>query len=195
MNGGHEINVNQPKDDELMLAVRDGDVDKLGNLFDKHHRHLYNFFLKQTGNTALSEDFVQDVFLRMLKYRHTYRAEGKFVTWMFSIAHNVKADHYRRKKIPQTDIEDGHVASPEPDPLESLEGKEQSDRLSKALSLLPDKKREVLLLSRYEDLKYEEIARIQGCRVGTVKARVHWALKELSELYGESIEDERNEMR
>jgi RNA polymerase sigma-70 factor (ECF subfamily) len=169
-----------------MAAVRDGDVDKLGMLFDKHQRHLYNFFLKQTGNRSLSEDLVQDVFLRILKYRHTYRAEGKFMTWMFSIAHNVKNDHYRRKTLPRKQIEDDDVAAPEPDPLKELEEKECSERLLEALSSLPEKKREVLLLSRYEDLKYEEIARIQGCRVGTVKARVHWALKELTELYEKS---------
>ena len=187
--------VNRPMDHELMLAVRDGDVDKLGTLFEKHHKHLYNFFLKQTQNPALSEDFVQDVFLRMLKYRHTYRAEGKFLTWMFSIAHNVKTDHYRKKKVSRKSIDEVHeIPSLEPDPLESLEGKDRSEKLSSALALLSDEKREVLLLSRYQDLKYDEIAKIQGCKVGTVKARVHFALKELTERYEELARDTQDEM-
>jgi RNA polymerase sigma-70 factor (ECF subfamily) len=182
-------------DHELMLAVRDGDVEKLGTLFEKHNRHLYNFFLKQTGSPALSEDFVQDVFLRMLKYRHTYRAEGKFITWMFSIAHNVKTDHYRRKKPGAKSIDERtDLPSLDPDPLESLEDKDRTERLSKALALLPEEKREVLLLSRYQDLKYEEIARILGCKVGTVKARVHYALKELTERYEELARDPQDEV-
>ena len=73
-------------DHQLMLAVRDGDLDKMGVLFEKYNKHLYNFFLKQTRDEQTSEDMVQEAFMKMLKYRHTYRGEGKFTTWMFSIA-------------------------------------------------------------------------------------------------------------
>ena len=63
--------MNQSTDHQLMLAVREGDLDKLGLLFEQYHKHLYNFFLRQTRNPQESEDLVQDVFFRMLNYRHT----------------------------------------------------------------------------------------------------------------------------
>jgi RNA polymerase sigma factor (sigma-70 family) len=169
-------------DHTLMTAVRDGDLDQLGLLFERHHKHLYNFFMQQTGNNQSSEDMVQDVFYRMLKYRHTYRAEGKFTTWMFSIAHNAKIDYYRSEKhrreendIPET------VTDDQPDPEEISVETNQHEILMDALDALSDEKREVLILSRFENMKYEAIADIMGCKVGTIKARVHWALKDLAQ--------------
>ena len=109
-------------DHQLMLAVRDGDLDKLGHLFEKHHKQLYNMYLRQLEDPLLSEDMVQEVFYRMLKYRHTYRGEGKFTTWMYSIAHNVRIDHFRRVKNRQdfTGETDGLV-SMLPNPAELSE--------------------------------------------------------------------------
>ena len=171
-------------DHDLMLAVRQGDLDKLGVLFEKHHRHLYNFFVRQTRDRQTSEDLVQEVFLKMLNYRHTYRAEGKFTTWMFAIAHNAKNDHYKKHKHRETSIDAAHgLAHQGPDPEEVSEQKSQTALLRKALAQLSEEKREVLLLSRFQGLKYEEIAQIVGCKVGTVKARVHWALKDLTHIY------------
>ena len=171
-------------DHERMLAVKSGDIDQLGRLFEKFHQKLYNFFLHQTGSRQSSEDLAQDVFFRMLKYRHTYRGEGKFTTWMFTIAHNTKIDYYRKSNnLPQLndklDATEGH----ELDPEEELNSAADIVLLRKALAQLPQDKREVLLLSRFQDLKYEEIAKVLNCKVGTVKARVFRALKELSKIY------------
>ena len=173
-------------DHELMLAVRDGDIDKLGLLFEQYHKQLYNFFLRQTGNRHSSEDLVQDVFFRMLKYRHTYRAEGKFTTWMFSIAHNTKIDHFRKKSRRDAEIEEtDFLVDENPNPEETLEKQSEAALLQRALAGLSKEKREVLLLSRFQNMKYEEIEQVMGCKVGTIKARVHRALKELAKNYFE----------
>ena len=180
-------------DHDLMLAVQKGDIEKLGILFEHHHKHLYNFFLQQTSDYQASEDLVQDVFYRMLKYRHSYRAVGKFTTWMFSIAHNVKVDYYRKNKRKlETIKESNQIVSTEPNPAEESEKRNDVMLLKKALNQLSDEKREVLLLSRFQNMKYEEISKVMGCQVGTIKARVHWALKDLTLIYhqlagGESI--------
>ena len=171
-------------DHHIMLAVKDGDLDKLGQLFEKYHKPLYHFFLRQTSKPQASEDLVQDVFFRILKYRHTYRAEGKFTTWMFSVAHSALMEHFRKKKRkvePLEMVERQPSNDPLPDTLS--EQADESELIKKALSLLSDEKREVLILSRYENMKYEEIAQVQNCKVGTIKARVHWALKDLSKIY------------
>src|ERR1043166_6427783 len=82
-------------DENLMLAVRNGDVSKLGVLFDRHHRSLYDFFIRLTGLRAAADDLVQDVFFRILKYRKTFRDESWFKAWMFHIARNARIDYYR----------------------------------------------------------------------------------------------------
>lgn len=178
--------MNLSTDHDLMLAVRDGDIEKLGLLFEKHHKQLYNFFLRQTGNRPTSEDLVQEVFFRMLKYRHTYRGEGKFTTWMFQIARNARID-YTRKHDRQTDQIDEatQLLSHEPNPEESLEQDSDVELLHKALAKLSPEKREVLLLSRFQNLRYREIAQIVGCQVGTIKACVFRALRDLTKIYFE----------
>ena len=81
-----------------MLDVRAGDLGKLELLFDRHHRALFRYFLHLTSNRAVSEDLVQEVFFRILKYRHTYRPETRFCAWMFQVGRNVHMDHAVRHK-------------------------------------------------------------------------------------------------
>jgi RNA polymerase sigma-70 factor (ECF subfamily) len=177
-------------DHDLMLAVRDGDLDKLGHLFEKHHKRLYNFYLRQLGDGLLSEDMVQEVFYRMLKYRHTYRGDGKFTTWMYAIAHNVRIDHFRRTKNRQdfTDVVDTLVST-QPNPEELSDRSSRHEALHRALERLSDDKREVLTMSRFQNLKYEEIAQVLGCPVNTVKARVFRAIKDLKTFFNEQIDE------
>lgn len=168
-------------DELLMLAVREGAVEKLGELFDRHHRQLFNVLLRLTGNRHLSEDLVQEVFVRILKYRRTYREENRFVTWMFQIARNVRIDNSRRSSAVETNVEDSVVIFPSaaPSPAEHLERQEEMGIMLEALSELSEERREVLLLRGFQGLKFEEIASILECPVNTVKARAFRAIREL----------------
>lgn len=171
-------------DNQLMLKVRDGDLDKLGILFERHQKTLYNFFLRLTNNRNSSEDLVQEVFLRMLKYRHTYRGDGKFTNWMFHISRNAHIDYFKKQGREQQMSEDEQeFMSRDPNPYKSMEQVQEIRLLRAALAQLPTEKKEVLILSRFHNMKYEEIARLQGCQVGTIKARVHRAIKDLREIY------------
>src|SRR5262249_29036669 len=85
-------------DDALMSRVREGDVHALAPLFDRHSAALLNFYLRTTGNRASSEDLVQDVFVRILKYRRTYRPGSRFVTWMYNIARHARVDYLRKRR-------------------------------------------------------------------------------------------------
>jgi len=172
-------------DENLMLAVRGGDVAKLGVLFDRHHRTLFDFFVRMTGRRTVADDLVQDVFFRILKYRKTFRDESWFKAWMFHIARNARFDYYRSHQD-EAILEDNHadgLQSPSPLPGQQLEQQQQSMLLESALFKLSPEKREVLILSRYQDLKYEQIAELMSCEVGTVKTRVHRALKELRDMF------------
>lgn len=175
-------------DNELMLKVRDGDLGKLSFLFERYHRALFNFFLRSTGNRDLSEDLVQEVFLRLLKYRHTFRPDSQFLAWMYHVARNAQIDHFRKHKhegdVRHDDDDDemSEVASSGLTPEESLLKRQETRLVRRALAQLPPERREVLILSRYQGLKYEEIATILRCEVGTIKGRVFRAIRELAEV-------------
>ncbi len=171
-------------DHNIMLAVRDGDIDKLGLLFEQHHKQLYNYFLFQTKNRPASEDLVQDVFLRILKYRHTYRDNGNFKTWMYTIAYNARIDYFREHSTqPDQLIETDELISSDPNPEEKYEQESDIKLLRKALTVLSEDKREIIIMSRFNKMPYEEIGKVLGCTVGTVKVRVYRAIRELTKIY------------
>jgi RNA polymerase sigma factor (sigma-70 family) len=153
-----------------------------------------NFFLRLTGNRQLSEDLVQEVFFRMLKYRHTFRPDSQFLAWMYRVARNAHVDHFRKHKhegaLNQGEDEGNDApasepASPNLTPEEGLKKQQEALLVRRALARLSLDHREVLVLSRYQGLKYEEIAGILGCEVGTVKGRVFRAIRELTEVFFE----------
>lgn len=170
------------QDNLLMLQVKAGDLDKMGLLFERYHRPLFGFLYHMTSDTQTSEDLVQNVFYRMLKYRHTFTAEGEFHTWMYHLARNVINDSYRqnRNSMQHYDLEKyaervggGTTAD------EELEKRQESEMLQRAIDKLSPEHKEVLIMSRYQELKYEEIATILNTTEGAIKVRVHRAMNEL----------------
>jgi RNA polymerase sigma-70 factor (ECF subfamily) len=171
-------------DEDIMNKVKDGSVQMLAILFERHHVKLYNYFLRLTGNKTNSEDLVQDVFFRILKYRASYRRESKFTTWMYRIGRNVHIDHLKKNKVavPLEDLwNEEPAADARPDRKTGIE--QDTAFLHKALSLLPPAKREILVLSRFQEMKYNDISTVLGCSLASVKTRVHRAIKELRETY------------
>ena len=178
-----------------MLRVRDGEVEKLGVLYERHRTPLFNFFVRLTGNTQAGEDLVHDVFLRMLKYRHTFESGNRFTTWMYQVARNAHFDFWRKRQHevsldPQETDEREALLSPDPTPDVRLRQTQEVTLMQSALAGLPLESREVLVLSRFQNLKYEEIAGILDCGVGAVKMRVHRALKELREKFSQLAGEE-----
>jgi RNA polymerase sigma factor (sigma-70 family) len=167
-------------DEELMSQVRNGVGEMLGVLFDRYQMPLFNFFYKMSGNRTASEDLVQEVFFRILKYRQSYREGTPFRAWMYQIARNARIDAFRKQAAEVTweaELEPVVV------PTDSAQQQQELQRLHWALLQMPEEKKEVLVLSRFQGLKYEEIAQLLGCEVNTVKTKVHRALQELRELF------------
>jgi RNA polymerase sigma factor (sigma-70 family) len=176
----HRAMTNSLPDEDLMLQVREGVGEMLAVLFDRYQNPLFNFYSRLTGDRTASEDLVQDVFFRILKYRHSYRPGTPFRAWMYQIARNARQDYHR--KHPQSLPYEPEM-SPAVVSIDTAENEQQAALLRKALLMLPEEKREVLLLSRFQELKYEEIARLLECEVGTVKVRIHRALRELRSIF------------
>ena len=179
--------MNSLGDNALMIKVKDGDLDKLGLLFERYKKPLFGFFYGMNKDAALSEDLVQNVFLRILKYRYLFRGEGDFRTWMFHIARNVNHDHFRKIKWKGGEKEDldrwqDRLANHD-NRLTEFQQEEEMQLLSLALDKLPDDKREIILLSKYQEKRYREIGTILGCTEAAVKVKVFRALQELREIY------------
>jgi RNA polymerase sigma-70 factor (ECF subfamily) len=169
-----------------MLKVKKGEIDKMGLLYERYSRQLFRFLFNMTRQKELSEDMVQNIFLRMLKYPDGFMGFGEFKMWMYHIARNAVNDHFRKvKRTPShSDLTNFE---------ERIEGEQYTDaRLEKeqelmiletAMAKLSDENRELLILCRFQELKYNEIARILNTTEGAIKVRVHRALNQLKSNY------------
>lgn len=169
-------------DHELMLCVRDGDLDALGELFERHHGRLFGYLVKLTGQRASAEDILQTVFQRMLKYRHTYRDEGSFTAWMYHLARKCAADHHRRSAALPLDADPealSRQADESPGAAENAAALDDRALLRTALGRLDPADREILLLSRIKEMSFAEVSEVLECSAGAARVRAHRALREL----------------
>jgi RNA polymerase sigma-70 factor (ECF subfamily) len=171
-------------DEALMTAVRDGDLAKLGLLFERYHAQLFDFLGWMTGDRTAAEDLVQDIFVRILKYRATYRDGGSFETWLYRIARNARADYFRTRQ-PLEALDGEAMQRPEPglNPARRLEADRDRARLTRALLQLREDKRELIVLARYRGMSHDQIAGLLGVEPGAIKVRIHRALRELRDIF------------
>jgi RNA polymerase sigma-70 factor (ECF subfamily) len=171
-------------DNSIMLRVRDGSLQDLGVLFERHHVRLLNFFMKMTGDRAVSEDLVQELFIRILRYRHSFQADqGEFLMWAYRLARSIGIDEFRRAGRGRTTELDEGLPGPERSPLERMEEDQTALLLRRSILELSPEKREVIVLHRFHFRKFTEIAEILDCSVGTAKTRAHRAMKDLRRIY------------
>jgi RNA polymerase sigma-70 factor (ECF subfamily) len=171
-------------DEQLMEAVKQGDLAQASILFERYHKHLYNFFVKISFDRELGHDLTQNVFLRMIKFKHTYKPEAKFKSWIFQIARNIYADHYRSNKVMTSDFDDVEIIGEKIDAIDVVMEKDENEKLLYiAMYKLEREQREILLLSKFEKMKYEDIAKIYETSVGAIKVKVHRAINKLKENY------------
>jgi len=170
-------------DNVLMTKVQAGDLDKLGLLYQRYKKILFGYFYRQTCVAATSEDLVQNVFQRILIYRKQFRNEGKFTSWMYSIAHNVFIDHVRKqKRIEYSDDLSQWDVAEDDNSDEKILKNEQKQMLENAIKQLSQEQREALVMSRYQELKYREIAEILKVSEGTIKVRIFRAVNNLKKI-------------
>ncbi len=169
-----------------MFRVKEGDLDKLGLLFERYKKMLFAFFFRMSFDENLSEDLVQNVFIRIMKYRHTFKGHGEFKMWMFHIARNVHNEHFRYagKLGKQVELHPGHEQYSEhgTDPSR-VTVENDLELLTIAMSRLDPEKKEILTLSKIEGIKYKEIAVMLNISESSVKIKVFRALKELRTIF------------
>ena len=174
------------EDHNLMLKVKEGEVEKLNLLYKRYSRRFFGFFYGMTSDGATSEDLVQNVFMRILKYKHTYKDSGDFEVWAFQLARNVHKDHYRKNKRYsfQEDMNPFEQTLQESEHKEvEMERSDELNYLKKALESLSEEKRELIELVRFQKVKYAKVAEMYGVTESAIKVRVHRILKELRASY------------
>jgi RNA polymerase sigma-70 factor (ECF subfamily) len=181
--------VNQSSDEALMRDVRDGNVAALGALFERHHKRIHALCYRLVRRADAADDLVQETFLRVLRYPETFREEAAFTTWLYRIAWNVCHEHWRLMRRDESAPVVATAESAEPATLS-----ERHVLLDEALGRLEPEHRAVLVLTRYHDLKYDDVARVLDCTPAAARVRAHRALNELREIYRE-LEQREDELR
>jgi len=160
------------------MAVAGGDLDKAAVLYERYKRPVLGYFHRNLVSRDGPEDLMQQVFYRIIHYRKSFTEGYVFKPWLFRIARNVLQDFIQKNRNIFSGL-DERMDIEEEKPYDQ----EQEYQLKRALDQLPQEYREVILLSRYEELKYDEIAEILQISVSLVKVRVHRGLKILREIY------------
>ena len=168
-----------------MHQVKNGNLELAGSLYDLYNVRIYNFFLRSCFDPALSKDMTQNVFLRMIRYRSSYNPDKPFKAWIYQVSRNILRDTMREKN--RTVNEDLSVITEMPE--EGRIQEEQLAILNNSLKRLNEEDRQLLVFSKYENMKYEEIASIMNISVANVKVKVHRAIRKLREHYFELEQD------
>ncbi len=175
------------QDEILMLKVKNGDLTGMSQLFERYHLALYNYFLRMGLKGDSSQDLTQNLFYRMIKYRSSYKEGNCVKSWIYRIARNLFNDYSneQQKNRSMFTLVDNYTT----DIPEDSTGFEEEDysRLDKALQALSDEQRELIVLSRYQRLKYNEISVIVNQSVPAIKVGVFRAIKKLRGIYFKQV--------
>jgi len=173
-------------DEMIMEAVKRGDLQQASLLFDRYNKRIFNFLARMTMDRALAEDLTQNVFLRLIKYRNSYKEGARFQPWIYQVARNIFSDHYQAHKNKFSDFID--VEKVQDYMIDSNESQLMDEReklLHKSMAKLESDQRELLVLTRFQNMKYEEVAVIMDTTVANIKVKVHRAIAKLREHYFE----------
>lgn len=172
-------------DELIMEAVKNGDLQQASVLFDRYHKKIFNFLARMTMDRDVAEDLTQNVFLRMIRYRNSYREGNRFESWIYQVARNIFSDHYQANKNKKSSIDIEKMSDKFVDHGEESQQEEREKILHRSMTLLTEEQRELLVLTRFQHMKYEEVAVIMETSVANIKVKVHRAIAKLREHYFE----------
>lgn len=176
-----------PNEQLPVREARQGHAEAWDALFRRYQLPLYTYVFELIHHEQASLDIVQESFINAVRHICSLREDGKFGSWLFGIAHQKCAQHWRRQRPENLTLdEENDVAGEEAEqPDEILIRAEQEAEFMKILARLSPSHRAVLLLHFVEDFSVEEIAGIVGARAGTVKSRLHYAKNALRKMLNE----------
>ena len=176
-------------DSEVMLRVAAGDDGAFDYLVEKYRRSMISFMYRMTHNQAVAEELAQEVFLRVYRARKQYSPSAKFTTWFFRIATNlalnsVRDNRYRKREVPldapaEEDAPPFELPTREMRIDEHMAERDRAEFIRRAVAALPEKQRAAVLLHKYEEMDYGEIAKILDCSESALKSLLFRAYETL----------------
>lgn len=187
-------------DDELVRLVKNGNAAAFDRIIDRYYKMLFNFLLKMLNSREDAEDALQETFLRAAVGMEKYRMQGRFKSWLFTIANNLAVSKIRergRRKIFfqfksfQNEPDYSNPAENLPDesrePAKSAENRELAGLLDDAVLALPLEQRQVFLLRHVSELSFNEISESLNIPLNTALGRMHYAMKKLKKTLGDDV--------
>ena len=193
-----------PTDEQLLAEHLAGRPERFAQLVRRHSDELFRFLARFTGNSATADDLVQEVFLQVYQSAGSFDPSRRFKPWLFTIAANKARDLLRsRRRRPEVPLDAG-VANEAPEgqtfldfladeslpPPGAASLEEQRAFVRKVMSEMPQRLREVLILSYYHGFPYKQIAEILGIPLGTVKSRLHSAIECFGRSYRAAVKEQ-----
>jgi RNA polymerase sigma-70 factor (ECF subfamily) len=175
-------------DAELMLRVRDGDGASFGVLLEKHRTSVVHFLYRMVQNYAVAEELAQEVFLRVYRSRESYEASAKFTTWLFRIATHLALNALRDGKNERLqerldnespDMPARQVSDARPTVEQRMVYQVRLDEVRRAVATLPEKQRAAVLMHKYQEMEYSQIAKVLSCSESAVKSLLFRAYETL----------------
>jgi RNA polymerase sigma-70 factor (ECF subfamily) len=175
-------------DAELMLRVKEGDGASFGVLLEKHRSSVVHFLFRMVQNYAVAEELSQEVFLRVYRSRSTYEPTARFTTWLFRIATHLALNALRDGKNErlQARLDDDtgdmpvrQVSDRRPSVEQSLVYEVRLEEIRRAIAALPEKQRAAVLMHKYEEMEYSQIAKVLSCSESAVKSLLFRAYETL----------------
>jgi RNA polymerase sigma-70 factor (ECF subfamily) len=188
-------------DAQLMLRVRDGDSCSFEILLTKYRRPVVNYLYRMVQNQAIAEELAQEVFLRVYRARTSYEPTAKFTTWLFRITTHLALNSLRDRKGEKRHQSLDAAAADGQTPLEPADGRRNREEqlvedarlvsVRAAIAGLPEKQRAAVLMHKYQEFDYSQIAGVLGCSVSAVKSLLFRAYETLRERLSHLAEDQK----
>lgn len=175
-------------DAELMLRVKEGDGASFGILLEKHRSPVIHFLYRMVQNQAVAEELAQEVFLRVYRSRSTYEPTAKFTTWLFRIATHLALNSLRDGKNERLqerldehtdDLPVRQVPDSKPSVEQAMVYQAKFEEVRRAIAGLPEKQRAAVLMHKYEEMEYSQIAKVLNCSESAVKSLLFRAYESL----------------
>ena len=175
-------------DAELMLRVKEGDSTSFGVLLEKYRLPVVHFLYRMVQNHAVAEELAQEVFLRVYRSRSSYEPTAKFTTWLFRIATHLALNALRDTKNEKSqerldddssEMPSRQVSDRRPTVEEHMLYEARMDEIRQAIRTLPDKQRAAVLMHKYQEMEYSQIAKVLNCSESAVKSLLFRAYETL----------------
>lgn len=174
-------------DDQLMTAWSRGNRSAFDELYDRYKQPLYSYLIRSCANESLANELFQDVWLRVISRAEAFQHQGRFRSWIFTLAHNRLVDFYRKAENRTTNESVDGLTTTD-NPVKQAGNQEQFTRFEQAVSTLPLEQKQAFYLREEGGFAIKEIADIQDITIEAAKSRLRYAYRKLRDVMGEEHE-------